>query len=153
MEAKYRFQDGGGRRRWGAEFLSGGSAKGVRASAGDILTINTVYPYQTLTLAASESEQPVFYLWAFYFPADAEQNANHSVGLLMIRKPRIPGLISLPWPFIRRFAEANFAEERMAVEAEQRAYDLQRGDWNCELPRLSLDLREVLLRNGVPLRP
>ncbi len=71
----------------------------------------------------------------------------------MIRKPKLPGLIYLLWPFIRRFAESTFAEDRMAVEAEQRAHDQQGGDWNREVLPLIHELREVLVRNGVSLRP
>ena len=39
----------------------------------------------------------------------------------------------------------------MAVEAEQRAYDLQQRDGNQEINPVILDLRDVLRRNGVPL--
>ncbi len=153
VEAKYRFEDGGGRRLLGAEFLSGDGVKSAADSPGDIITIKTVYPYQTLSLAASESAEPVFRLWAVYIPGDPEQKTNHSFGLLMIRKPKLPGLIYLLWPFIRRFAESTFAEDRMAVEAEQRAHDQQGGDWNREVLPLIHELREVLVRNGVSLRP
>jgi hypothetical protein len=55
------------------------------------------------------------------------------------------------WPFIRRFTESVFAEDRMAVEAEQRAYEQQRGDWNQEVNPVILALREMLVRNGVAL--
>ena len=72
-------------------------------------------------------------------------------GMLTIEKPPIPGLIYLFWPLIRRFAESVFTEDRMAVEAEQRAHDQQRADWNQEVNPVILALRDVLLRNGVPL--
>src|SRR5262249_35276870 len=52
---------------------------------------------------------------------------------------------------IRRFAESVFAEDRMAVETEQRAYDLQRGDWNQEVNPVIIALRDLLGRSGVPL--
>jgi renierapurpurin 18,18'-hydroxylase len=71
----------------------------------------------------------------------------------MIEKPRIPGAIHLAWPLIRRFTERVFAEDRTAVEAEQRAWDEQGEDWNHEVFPLILDVREVLRGNGVPLRP
>ncbi|HEV3290458.1 MAG TPA: hypothetical protein VG123_15840, partial [Streptosporangiaceae bacterium] len=57
------------------------------------------------------------------------------------------------WPFIRRFTERVFAEDRMAVEAEQRAWDEQGRDRNHEVFPLILDVRHVLRSNGVPIRP
>ena len=86
-------------------------------------------------------------------PEDAEQRTNHVYGLLMIEKPPIPGAIHLAWPLIRRFTERVFAEDRVAVEAEQRAWDEQGEDWNHEVFPLILDVRDVLRRNGVPVRP
>ena len=87
-----------------------------------------------------------------YVPEDAEQRTNHVYGLLMIEKPPIPGALHLAWPFIRRFTERVFAEDRMAVEAEQRAWDEQGEDWNREVFPLILDVRDVLRSNGVPIR-
>jgi hypothetical protein len=71
----------------------------------------------------------------------------------MIEKPPIPGAIHAAWPLIRRFTEGVFAEDRMAVEAEQRAWDEQGEDWNHEVFPLILDVRDVLRSNGVPIRP
>jgi hypothetical protein len=71
----------------------------------------------------------------------------------MIEKPRIPGALRLAWPFIRRFTERVFAEDRMAVEAEQRAWEEQGEDRNHEVFPLIMDVREVLRTNGVPIRP
>jgi hypothetical protein len=71
----------------------------------------------------------------------------------MIEKPPIPGALHLAWPFIRRFTERVFAEDRMAVEAEQRAWDEQGEDWNHEVFPLIVDVRDVLRTNGVPIRP
>ena len=83
----------------------------------------------------------------------AEQRANHLYGLLMIKKPPIPGGLQLAWPFIRRFTERVFAEDRMAVEAEQRAWEEQGEDWNHEVFPLIVEVRNVLRTNGVPIRP
>jgi len=94
-----------------------------------------------------------FSLWVAYVPEDAEQRTNHVYGLLMIKKPPIPGALHLAWPFIRRFTERVFAEDRMAVEAEQRAWDEQGEDRNHEVFPLIIDVRDVLRTNGVPLRP
>jgi hypothetical protein len=115
------------------------------------MTIRTEYPYQTLDLVPEGAERPAFRLWVAYVPRDAEQRVCHTYGLLMIEKPRVPGVLQLAWPLIRRFTERVFAEDRMAVEAEQRAWDEQGGDRNHEVFPLILNVREVLRSNGVPL--
>jgi hypothetical protein len=115
------------------------------------MTIRTQYPYQTLSVRRGGSEEPAFNLWAAYVPWDREQRSHISVGMLMIEKPRIPGLVHVVWPLIRRFAESVFAEDRMAVEMEQRAYDEQGGDWNQEVNPVIVSLRALLVRRGVPL--
>jgi hypothetical protein len=84
-------------------------------------------------------------------PEDAEQRRCHTYGLLMIEKPRVPAALHLARPLIRRFTERVFAEDRMAVEAEQRAWDEQGEDRNQEVFSLILDVREVLRGNGVPI--
>ncbi|MBQ1089400.1 aromatic ring-hydroxylating dioxygenase subunit alpha [Streptomyces sp. B93] len=151
VEASYLFTHSGGKRNRGASLLSAGDIRG--SDSADLLTIRTEYPYQTLDLVQEGAERPAFRLWAAYVPEDAEQRRCHAYGLLMIEKPRIPGALQLAWPLIRRFTERVFAEDRMAVEAEQRAWDEQGEDRNHEVFPLILDVREVLRANGVPLRP
>ena len=148
VEARYLFTHAGGKKNAGAGLLatSGGSSP-------DAITIRTGYPYQTLQLVPEKAELPVFSLWVAYVPEDAEQRTNHVYGLLMIEKPPVPGVIHLAWPLIRRFTEGVFAEDRTAVEAEQRAWDEQGEDWNHEVFPLIMDVRNVLRTNGVPLRP
>ncbi|WP_329048123.1 aromatic ring-hydroxylating dioxygenase subunit alpha [Streptomyces violaceus] len=150
VEARYLFTHAGGKRNRGASLLA---AEGIRGSdSSDVMTIRTAYPYQTLELVPENAERPAFCLWAAYVPEDAEQRVCHTYGLLMIEKPRVPGALQLAWPFIRRFTERVFAEDRMAVEAEQRAWDEQGEDRNHEVFPLILDVREVLRSNGVPIR-
>jgi phenylpropionate dioxygenase-like ring-hydroxylating dioxygenase large terminal subunit len=150
VEARYLFTHAGGKRNRGASLLA---AEGIRGSdSSDVMTIRTAYPYQTLDLVPENAERPAFRLWAAYVPEDAEQRSCHTYGLLMIEKPRVPGALQLAWPFIRRFTERVFAEDRMAVEAEQRAWDEQGEDRNHEVFSLILDVRQVLRANGVPLR-
>jgi phenylpropionate dioxygenase-like ring-hydroxylating dioxygenase large terminal subunit len=155
VEARYRFQLAAGSPDLGARFMLVGRRKraagrGVHGP-GDVMTIRTQYPYQTLTVVRAGAEEPSFHLWTAYVPEDRQQRRNISVGMLTIEKPRVPGLIRLFAPLIRRFTEAVFAEDRMAVEAEQRAYDQQERDDNQEINPVILDLRDVLRRNGVPL--
>ncbi|MCH0572220.1 aromatic ring-hydroxylating dioxygenase subunit alpha [Streptomyces sp. MUM 136J] len=151
VEARYLFTHTGGKRNRGAGLLAAEGLTG-RDSA-DVMTIRTEYPYQTLDLVPEQAERPAFRLWAVYVPKDAEQLTCHAYGLLMIEKPRFAGALHLAWPLIRRFTERVFAEDRMAVEAEQRAWDEQGEDRNHEVFPLILDVREVLRGNGVPIRP
>ncbi len=117
----------------------------------DIMTIRTEYPYQTLRVCPPGSDLPLLDLWVAYIPVDPEQKANHSLGMLMIRKPKIPGLIHLLWPLMRYFTGVIFAEDKMIVETEQKAYDIQGGDWNQEVFPLILDVRELLVKKGIPI--
>ncbi|EGX54931.1 putative oxygenase Rieske iron-sulfur component [Streptomyces zinciresistens K42] len=152
VEARYLFTHGGGRRSRGAGLLAGEGIGG--GDSADVMTIRTEYPYQTLDLVPENAVRPAFRLWAVYVPEDAEQRRCHAYGLLMIEKPALPGALHLAWPLIRRFTERVFAEDRTAVEAEQRAWEEQGGqDRNHEVFPLILDVREVLRGNGVPLRP
>ncbi|MFE2530949.1 Rieske 2Fe-2S domain-containing protein [Streptomyces sp. NPDC059371] len=151
VEARYLFVPAGGRKDRGAGLLS---AEGIGGKdRPDVITIRTEYPYQTLRDVPEGGDLPVFSLWAAYVPEDAEQRINHAYGLLTIAKPSVPGALHLAWPLIRRFTERVFAQDRTAVEAEQRAWDEQGEDHNHEVFPLILDLREVLRDNGVPLRP
>lgn len=150
VEARYLFTHAGGKRNRSAGLLA---AEGIGGGdSRDVMTIRTEYPYQTLDLVPERAERPAFCLWAAYVPEDAEQRTCHAYGLLMIERPRIPGALHLAWPFIRRFTERVFAEDRMAVEAEQRAWDEQGEDRNHEVFPLIIDVRDVLRTNGVPLR-
>ncbi|MFJ9576405.1 Rieske 2Fe-2S domain-containing protein [Streptomyces sp. NPDC101191] len=150
VEARYLFVPSGGRKDRGAGLLS---AEGVGgASTPDVVTIRTEYPYQTLRNVPESSATAAFSLWAAYVPEDLEQRVSRVFGLLTIAKPAIPGALQLAWPLIRRFTERVFAQDRMAVEAEQRAWDEQGADWNQEVFPLILDVRNVLRTNGTPLR-
>ncbi|CAL9651912.1 Rieske 2Fe-2S domain-containing protein [Streptomyces sp. enrichment culture] len=152
VEARYLFTHAGGKRNRGASLLA---AEGIGGrDTADVMTIRTQYPYQTLDLLPENAERPSFRLWAAYVPEDAAQRRCHAYGLLMIEKPGIPGALHLAWPLIRHFAERVFAEDRRAVEAEQRAWEQQGGmDCNQEVFPLILDVREVLRANGIPLPP
>ena len=150
VQARYLFSHVGGKKSRAAGLLA---AAGRSGESLGFITIRTGYPYQTLQQVPEHAELPAFSLWVAYVPQDAEQRTNHVYGLLMIKKPPIPGSLQLAWPFIRRFTERVFAEDRMAVEAEQRAWDEQGEDWNHEVFPLILEVRNVLRTNGVPIRP
>jgi len=148
VEARYLFTHTGGKRNAGASMLA---AEGIAGGSSDVMTIRTEYPYQTLDLVPEGADRPVFSLWAVYVPVGADQRACNVYGLLMIKKPRVPAALSLAAPLIRRFTERIFAQDRMAVEAEQRAWEEQGEDRNHEVFSLILDVRETLRTNGVPL--
>jgi renierapurpurin 18,18'-hydroxylase len=149
VQARYEFTHVGGRRSRSAALL----ARGPGQASSDVFTIRTGYPYQTLRLAPAGGGPAAFSLWAAYVPEDAAQRTSHAYGLLMIARPPVPGALELAWPLIRRFTERVFAEDRMAVEAEQRAWDEQGRDRNHEVFPLILDLRDMLRSNGVPIGP
>ena len=151
VQARYLFTHAGGKKNRGAGLLAGQRPGG--GTSPDVITIRTGYPYQTLRLVPENADLPAFSLWVAYVPEDAEQRTNHVYGLLMIEKPPIPGALHLAWPLIRRFTERVFAEDRMAVEAEQRAWDEQGEDRNHEVFPLIVDVRHMLRTNGVPIRP
>jgi renierapurpurin 18,18'-hydroxylase len=151
VQARYLFTHVGGKQDRGAGLLAA-QRPGGRTSP-DVITIRTGYPYQTLQLVPDQAELPAFSLWVAYVPEDAEQRTCHVYGLLMIEKPPVPGALHLAWPLIRRFTERVFAEDRMAVEAEQRAWDEQGEDRNHEVFPVILDLRDVLRANGIPIGP
>ncbi len=149
VEADYRFA--GGKPHAGANFLVMG---GKRANSVDrdyeLMTVRTAYPHQHLMVWRSHSDVIAIRLFAAYVPIDAEQRRNRSFGILMVRKPKIPGLLSAAWPVIRYFAESVFTQDRIAVEAEQRAWDAQGGDWNREISPVLIELRRVLAACGEP---
>jgi phenylpropionate dioxygenase-like ring-hydroxylating dioxygenase large terminal subunit len=156
VEADYTFRRAGGRQSLGERFMLGQRAvqpdvKDV--SRRDIMTIRTEYPYQTLRFWTAQSTEPALDLWNVYVPVDREQRVNHTYGLMMIRKPPIPGLIHLLWPFMTWFTNGIFAEDRWVVEEEQKAFDRQGADANQEIFPVIRALRELLLVHGVSLAP
>jgi renierapurpurin 18,18'-hydroxylase len=154
VEADYTFRRAGGRQSLGERFMLGQRAvrPDVRdASRRDVMTIRTDYPYQTLGFWTAASTEPALDLWNVYVPVDREQRVNHTYGLMMIRKPPIPGLIHLLWPFMMWFTNGIFAEDRWVVEEEQKAFDRQGADENQEIFPAIRALRALLLEQGVDL--
>ena len=151
VEAVYTFSRAGGGQSFGELFMIEGSSGGPDLREHDVMTIRTQYPYQSLQFTRSDQTKPSLDLWLSYAPVDREQRVNHSIGLMMIKKSAIPGLIHLFWPFIVWFTEGIFLQDRNIVELEQKAHDLQGGDWNQEIFPVIKTLRELLVKQGVPL--
>jgi len=148
VEAQYHLNDLGGKKHLGINWLGMGSDADERRF--DVMTIRSDYPHQTLQIAGSRADaEPSLSLWVAYVPTDRQDRACRSFGILLIRKPRVALLLTLVWPVLRHFVKSVFAEDRMAVEAEQRAYETQGGDWNQEIFPVILDLRELLMKHGV----
>ena len=151
IEATYKFERVSGSQSLGERFITGDRAKTASADEPDAMVIRTQYPYQTLTFRMAGRDKPSLDLWLAYVPVDREQRVNHSFGLMMIRKPPIPGLISLFWPFIHLFTDGIFSQDQRIVEEEQKAYDSQGGDMNQEIFPIIKDLRDLLVQKGIPL--
>jgi renierapurpurin 18,18'-hydroxylase len=150
VEADYSFGRTSGKQSFGEWFIIGKRDDDKGRERRDLMTIRTEYPYQTLKFWTAGSETPALDLWNVYIPVDKDQRVNHTFGMIMIEKPPIPGLIHLLWPFIVWFTEGIFREDRRIVELEQKAHDQQGADWNQEIFPVILDLRELLVRGGVP---
>ena len=147
IEADYTFTRAAGKQPLGEFFMLG---KRPKAEVGerDLMTIRTEYPYQTLKFWTAGSEQPALDLWNAYIPIDHLQRINHTFGLMMIRRPGIPGVIELFWPFIVWFTNGIFTEDRWICELEQAAFDAQGADRNQEIFPAIRGLRKVLVDNG-----
>jgi hypothetical protein len=151
VEADYTFARAKGSQPLGERFILGARPETPGGSRQDLMTIRTDYPYQTLKFWTAGSKEPSLDLWNVYVPVDRKQRLHHTFGMIMVRKPSIPGLINVMWPFITWFTESIFKEDRLIVEAEQRAFDQQGADWNQEVSTVILALRELLVGQGVPL--
>jgi phenylpropionate dioxygenase-like ring-hydroxylating dioxygenase large terminal subunit len=121
----------------------------------DHMCIRTDYPSQSLKVWVGrdikQTDDPVLDVWLGYTPLDAQQRTNRTYGYLSVKKPPIPGLIHVVWPFVVWFTENIFREDKDIVEYEQRAHDAQGGDWNNEVFPPLKDLRSVLARCGKPM--
>lgn len=153
-ETRYTFKRVGGKQSAGERFMIK-TGKVERTSDRDhaLMLIRTDYPYQTLQFWPRHSTEPALDLWNCYIPVDRQQRINHTYGLMMIRRPRIPGLIQLFWPAIAWFTDRIFAEDRWIVELEQAAFDDQGADRNREIFAPIRALRRVLVNNGTDLEP
>lgn len=151
IEVDYTFGRTAGKQNIGERFIIGRAGRPGEGPERDLMTIRTQYPYQTLKFWTRGTTEPALDLWNVYVPRDKAQRVNHTYGLMMIKKPSIPGLIHLLWPVIVWFTEGIFREDRWIVELEQAAFDAQGADWNQEIFPVILGLRKVLAKNGVPL--
>lgn len=127
-----------------------------KADFCDHMQIRTDYPNQSLKVWVGRDidklkDDPVLDVWLAYTPLDAEQRTNRTFGYLSVKRPPVPGLIDVAWPFVTWFTENIFREDKEIVEYEQAAYDAQGADWNNEVFPAIRDLRGVLARSGVPL--
>jgi phenylpropionate dioxygenase-like ring-hydroxylating dioxygenase large terminal subunit len=152
LEAKYSFARVSGRRPLGEAAIFGGridAARADRVAERDIMTIRTEYPYQTLRIQTRDT-RPVMDLWIVYVPLDRAQRSHRVFGLLSVRRPKIPILLDLAWPFLVLFSERIFREDRDIVELEQAAHDAQGADRNQEVFPVIRDLRALLAACGAP---
>jgi phenylpropionate dioxygenase-like ring-hydroxylating dioxygenase large terminal subunit len=118
----------------------------------DRMVIRTDYPYQTLRFWIDDGD-PVLSVWLGYTPTDKLQQCNRTFGYLSVKKPWMAFLLHAAWPFITKFTESIFNEDKEIVELEQAAHCAQSGDWNNEVFPPIKDLRAVLMRCGAPPKP
>jgi phenylpropionate dioxygenase-like ring-hydroxylating dioxygenase large terminal subunit len=149
LEADYSFARTEGKQSLGERLIIGTSDGDKYA---DLMTIRTGYPYQTLRYWTDgrPDQAPALELWNAYVPTDEAQQRNHTFGLIMVQKPSIPGVIHVLWPIITLFTEGIFGQDRVIVEAEQRAYESQSADLNNEVFPIIQSLKALLARCGVP---
>ena len=148
VEADFNFKRKAGKQPLGEKLIISRSTEQT-STQRDLMTIRTEYPYQTLRFWTAGSKNPALDLWNVYVPVDREQRTNQTYGLMMIRRPSIPVLMELFWPFIVWFTNHIFAEDRSICELEQAAFDEQGSDWNHEIFPAIRDLRRVLVENGI----
>ena len=153
VEVDYTFRRVKGKQPIGERFIIGRKDTTREERKSDLMTIRTEYPYQTLRFWTAGADEPALDLWNVYVPRDKQQRINHTYGLMMIRRPPIPGAIHVLWPAIKWFTNRIFAEDRWIVELEQKAFDDQGADWNQEVFPAIQRLRSLLTARGVPLEP
>jgi phenylpropionate dioxygenase-like ring-hydroxylating dioxygenase large terminal subunit len=150
IEAAYTFSRVSGKRSLGEKFMIGAPGEAADRGGHDLMLIRTQYPYQTLSFTRPGRPKPALDLWMAYVPLGAEQKSTQIFGLMMIRRPPVPGLIHLFWPFIVYFTNGIFDQDQRIMELEQKAYDAQGADWNREVFPLIRELRELLGGRGRP---
>lgn len=147
-EVDYTFTRGCGRANMGENAIR--NMMGKKGAGGDLMTIRTSYPYQSLRVWV-KGEEPALDVWLCYTPTDGAQRTNRTFGYLSVKKSRIPGLTHLLWPLVHLFTEGIFRQDKRIVELEQAAHDAQGCCQNHEVFPAVLDLRGVLGRCGVSL--
>ena len=147
-EVDYTFSRTAGSPSVGENAILGVIRKRAEGANHDLMTIRTEYPYQHLRVWVGDGA-PVLSVWLGYMPLDKSQSTTRVFGYLSVKRPKIPGLIDLAWPFITMFTERIFREDKDIMEMEQSAHDAQGQDWNNEVFPPIRDLREVLIRCGI----
>ena len=148
FEVRYTFLRIQGRRPL-AETAIFGAKKGGAPDTENVMTIRTVYPHQTLDIRFGP-DKSVMEVFAAYVPQDSRQRTIRTFGTISVRRPKIPGLIQLGWPFLVWFTESIFREDRWIVEREQEAWNAQGCDANQEIFPAIRDLRHFLAVHGTP---
>ena len=150
VEVDYTFSREG-KQPMGEKVMLGIRGEATEEKPKDLMTVTTCYPYQVLKFWTAGSDHPALDLWITYVPVDAEQRINHTFGLINVRRPDIPLLLDIAWPFIIYFTNGIFAEDRWVVEMEQAAFDAQGEDWNQEIFPVVQAVRNLLVEKGVPI--
>jgi phenylpropionate dioxygenase-like ring-hydroxylating dioxygenase large terminal subunit len=126
-----------------------GKRLSVEARAEDEVTIATDYPYQSLVFHRAGIAEPILKLWNAYIPVGVQEKITQPIGVLVVRRPTLPGLLFLLRPLLLSIAQRIFEEDREMMELEQNAYDQQGTDRTREDAPFLSELRRVLLTRGV----
>lgn len=151
-EVRYTFDRTSGSATIGEGAILGMMRSTDESTRKDRMVIRTDYPHQTLTFAMDDGD-PVLSVWLGYTPLDAAQRTNRTFGYLSVKRPRVPLLLDMVWPFITMFTESIFREDKEIVEMEQAAHDAQGCDQNNEVFPPIRELRDVLARCGARAMP
>jgi phenylpropionate dioxygenase-like ring-hydroxylating dioxygenase large terminal subunit len=150
LEVQYTFARTGGSQPLGETAIFGGK-RTKDVNDRDVMTIRTVYPYQTLSILPAGGSEPVFDLWICYTPLDAAQKTIRTFGFISVHRPKNSlghAALRAAWPLLVLFTERIFKEDRFIVEAEQAAHDRQGGNWNQEVFPVIRELGALLAANG-----
>ena len=151
LEVQYTFARTAGAQPLGEAAIFGGK-RGKDYNDMDVMTIRTVYPYQTLSILPGGGSEPIFDLWICYTPLDADQKTIRTFGFISVHRPKNPlghAALRAGWPILILFTERIFKEDRFIVEAEQAAHDRQGSNWNQEVFPVIRELGALLARNGL----
>lgn len=154
VEASYSFARKGGDQPLAERLIFGKHDKNIDVKdqpVDEIVTIRTTYPYQTLQIRDKDGDL-VMDLWVAYVPLGKDETVTQSYGLLSVKRPKWKFLLDLAWPVLGIFTNRIFMEDKEIVEMEQQAWKELGGDHNVEVFPVVRNLRELLIRSGVPLQ-
>lgn len=152
VEARYSFARKGGEQPLAERLLFGKHNDKIDVKdqpVDEIVTVRTTYPYQTLQIHDKDGDL-IMDLWAAYVPQGKDEDETQTFGLLSVKRPKWKFLLDLAWPVLGIFTNRIFLEDKEIVELEQAAWRDLGGDHNVEVFPVVRNLRDLLIRSGIP---